>query len=90
MTEYKGGRVVVIANNSRLSIAHIGKIIIVPQFGSNQVTFQDVYHVPRMKNNLLLVAQLTTSGHYVQFGPHNGKVYQDHKIFGSPRWKDVN
>ena len=45
---------------------------------------QDVYHVPRMKKNLLLVAQLTTSGHYVLFGPHDVKVYQDLKIFGSP------
>ena len=40
MTKYKGGRVVVIANNSRLSIAHIGKTIIVPQFGSNKCHFK--------------------------------------------------
>ena len=30
MTEYKDGRVVVIANNSRLLITHISKIVIVP------------------------------------------------------------
>ncbi|PON31258.1 Zinc finger, CCHC-type, partial [Trema orientale] len=31
MTEYKGGRVIVTANNSRLLIAHIGKMVIVPR-----------------------------------------------------------
>ncbi|PON43060.1 Zinc finger, CCHC-type, partial [Parasponia andersonii] len=30
MTEYKGGREVVTANNSRLPIAHIGKMVFVP------------------------------------------------------------
>ena len=84
MIEYKGGRVVVIANNSRLLIAHIGKTVIVSQFGSNQVALQDVYHTTGMKKKLLSVAQLTTSGHYVLFGPHDVKVYQDLKISGSP------
>ena len=83
MTEYKGGRVVVISNNSRLQISHIGKTVIMYQFGLNQVPLQDVYHVPRVKKNLLSVAQLTTSGHYVLFGPHDIKVYQDLKISSS-------
>ena len=84
MTEYKGDHVVVIANNSRLPIAHIGKTVIVPRFGSNQVPLQDVYHVPGMKKNLLSMAQLTMSSHYVLFGPHDVKVYQDLKISGTP------
>ena len=56
MTKYKGGCVVVIANNSRLPIAHINKTSFVPQFSSNQVSLQDVYHVPGLKKNLLSMA----------------------------------
>uniref|UniRef100_A0A2N9ILR9 CCHC-type domain-containing protein n=1 Tax=Fagus sylvatica TaxID=28930 RepID=A0A2N9ILR9_FAGSY len=62
LSEYKGGRVVVTADNSRLPIAHIGKTIVTPRYNSNQVPLQDVYHVPGMKKNLLSVAQLTLSG----------------------------
>ncbi|XP_062079284.1 uncharacterized protein LOC133783653 [Humulus lupulus] len=87
MTEYKGGRVVVTTNNSRLPIAHIGKTKIVPRFNTNEVSLQDVYHVPRMKKNLLSVAQLTTSGHHVVFAPRDVKIYQDLKISGTPMMK---
>ncbi|KAE8676041.1 hypothetical protein F3Y22_tig00111634pilonHSYRG00007 [Hibiscus syriacus] len=61
LSEYNGGRVVVIADNSRLPITHIG-----------------------MKKNLLSVAQLTSSGHYVLFGPQDVKVYRDVKISETP------
>ena len=87
MIEYKGGRVVVTANNSRLPIAHIGKTKIVPRFSLQEVSLQDVYHVPGMKKNLLSMAQLTTSGHHVVFGPHDVKIYQDLKISGTPMMK---
>ncbi|XP_068639373.1 uncharacterized protein [Aristolochia californica] len=69
LSEYKGGRVVVTVDNSRLPIAHIGKTIVTPRYNPNQVPLQDVYHVLEMKKNLLSVAQLTSSGHYVLFGP---------------------
>nr|CAD1834944.1 unnamed protein product [Ananas comosus var. bracteatus] len=46
ITEYKGGRVVVTANNSKLPITYIGKTIITPRFSSHQVQLQNVYHVP--------------------------------------------
>ncbi|KAM2243153.1 hypothetical protein PS2_009934 [Malus domestica] len=82
--EYKGSRVVVTANNSRLPIAHIGKTIVTPRYNSNQVPLQDVYHVPGMKKNLLYVAQLTSSGHYVLFGPRDVMVYRDLKISEKP------
>ena len=59
-----------------------------PQFGSNQVPLQDVYHVPGMKKNLLLVAQLTVLGHYILFCPPDVKVYQDLKISGSPTMEE--
>ena len=75
MIEYKGGRMMVIANNSRLLIAHINEIVIMPRFGSNQVPLQDIYHILGMKKNLS-VAQLTALGHYVLFGPYDVKVYQ--------------
>ena len=56
ITEYKGGHVVVTANNSRLLIAHIGKTTIVPHYGPNEIPLQEVYHIPSMKRNLLSVA----------------------------------
>ncbi|CAL8099455.1 unnamed protein product [Prunus armeniaca] len=37
-----------------------------------------------MKKNLLSVAQLTSSDHYVLFGPRDVKVYRDLKISGMP------
>lgn len=77
LSEYKGSRVVVTADNSRLPIAHIGKTIVTPRYNSNQVLLQDV---PGMKKNLLSMAQLTSSGHYVLFGPRDVKVYRDLKI----------
>ncbi|KAG6517284.1 hypothetical protein ZIOFF_020669 [Zingiber officinale] len=70
LSQYKGARMVVTADNSRLPIAHVGKTVITPRYNSNQVPFQDV---PGMKKNLLFVAQLTSSGHYVLFGPENVK-----------------
>ncbi|KAE8663053.1 hypothetical protein F3Y22_tig00113123pilonHSYRG00166 [Hibiscus syriacus] len=84
LSEYNGGRVVVTADNSRLPITHISKTIVTPRYNTNQVQLQDVYHVPGMKKNLLSVAQLTSSGHYVLFGPQDVKVYRDVKITETP------
>ncbi|KAG5609100.1 hypothetical protein H5410_020381 [Solanum commersonii] len=53
--EYKGGRVVVTANNSKIPITHIGKMVFVSHHNSRQVELQNVYHVPGMKKNLLSV-----------------------------------
>ncbi|KAG6476438.1 hypothetical protein ZIOFF_065679 [Zingiber officinale] len=61
LSQYKGARMVVTADNSRLPIAHVG-----------------------MKKNLQSVAQLTSSGHYVLFGPENVKVYRNLKISETP------
>ncbi|KAH0664433.1 hypothetical protein KY284_029364 [Solanum tuberosum] len=46
MSEYKGGRVVVTANNSKTPITHIGKTVFVPHHNSRQMELQNVYHVP--------------------------------------------
>ncbi|KAL2480839.1 Ubiquitin-protein ligase [Abeliophyllum distichum] len=51
----------VTANNLRLSIAHIGKTVIMPCFSLSQVQLQDVNHMPKMKKNLFSMAQLTSS-----------------------------
>ncbi|KAG5609996.1 hypothetical protein H5410_021277, partial [Solanum commersonii] len=45
MSKYKGGRVMVTANNSKMPITHIGKMIFVPHHNSRQVELQNVYHV---------------------------------------------
>ena len=81
MTEYKGCRVVITANKSRLRIAHIGSTDLAPRYNHQKVAlqdvyyaFQDVYYIPSMKKNLLSVSQLTSSGHYTLFGPQDVKV----------------
>ncbi|KAL3507422.1 hypothetical protein ACH5RR_032804 [Cinchona calisaya] len=84
LTEYKGDRVVVTADNSRLPITHIGNATILSRYNSHQVELQHVYHVPGMKKNLLLVSQLTTSGNFVLFRPDEVKVYQNEKIIDTP------
>ncbi|CAL1393647.1 unnamed protein product [Linum trigynum] len=76
VSEYKGGRVVVTANNSKLPITHIGETLITPRFGDQQVELSNVYHVPGMRKNLMSVSQLTASGNYVVFGPRDVKVYR--------------
>ncbi|KAI3703127.1 hypothetical protein L6452_28883 [Arctium lappa] len=82
LIEYKGSRVVVMANNTKLPIAHVGNTSLSPQ-GDKEVSLQDVYHVPGMKKNLLSVTQLTSTGHYVVFGPQYVKVYNDLKVAGT-------
>ena len=84
LSAFKGDRVVVTANNSKLPITHIGKTVINPRFSPSEVKLQDVYHVPGMKKNLLSVSQLTSSGNYVVFGPKDVKVYQSLKPVGTP------
>ncbi|KAJ0034131.1 hypothetical protein Pint_25240 [Pistacia integerrima] len=85
LSEYKGNLVVVTVDNSRLLIAYIDKIVVVPRYSPNQVPLQDVYHVPSMKKNLLSMAQLTSTSYYVLFDPQDVKVYCDLKISEKPR-----
>jgi hypothetical protein len=46
MSKYKGKRVVVTADNTRLPIAHIGETLISSPFNAKQVPLEQVYHVP--------------------------------------------
>ncbi|WKA04964.1 hypothetical protein VitviT2T_022957 [Vitis vinifera] len=80
LSEYKGRHMVVTVNNSKLPIAHIGNTVVSSQYNTNDVSLQNVYHVPSMKKNLLSIAQLTSSGHSVLFGPQDVKVYRDLEI----------
>ncbi|KAF7834575.1 Retrovirus-related Pol polyprotein from transposon RE1 [Senna tora] len=73
VSEYKGRRVVVMADNSKLPIAHIGNTTVSPQ--------------ESMRKNLLSVAQLTSSGHYVLFGPQDVKVYHNLEVTKEPVMK---
>ncbi|KAG8364897.1 hypothetical protein BUALT_Bualt18G0046300 [Buddleja alternifolia] len=84
LSEYKGSRVVVTTNNSKLPIAHIGNTVVSPQYSANEVSLQNVYHVPGMKKNLLSVAQFTSSSHFVIFGPQDVKIYRNFEITGDP------
>ena len=56
MSKYKGTRVVVTADNTRLPIAQIGETLISPRFNVEKVPLEQVYHVPGVKKNLLSVA----------------------------------
>jgi len=84
LVEYKGKHVVVTANNSKLAIAHVGDAVVSSQLNLKDVSLQNVYHVPGMKKNLLSVAQLTSSGHFVLFGPQDVKVYRDLESLDEP------
>ncbi|KAL6327785.1 hypothetical protein AAG906_025613 [Vitis piasezkii] len=83
-TKLRVYNMVVTANNSKLPIAHIGNTVVSSQYNTNDVSLQNVYHVPGMKKNLLSVAQLTSSGHFVLFGPQDVKVYRDLEIMEEP------
>ncbi|RVW95735.1 Retrovirus-related Pol polyprotein from transposon TNT 1-94 [Vitis vinifera] len=49
LSEYKGRHMVVTANNSKLPIAHIGNTVVSSQYNTNDVSLQNVYHVPDVK-----------------------------------------
>ena len=84
LSEYKGSRVVMTTNNSKTPIAHIGNTIVPPQCSPIEAPLQNVYHVPGMKKNLLSVAQLTSSGFFVLFGPKDVKVYRNVEVQEEP------
>ncbi|KAL4272543.1 hypothetical protein GQ457_13G024990 [Hibiscus cannabinus] len=81
--EYKGRRVVLTANNSRLSISHVGKTTL-PSNDSQQLQLEKVYLVPGLKKNLLSVPQLTATGNYVLFGPEDVSIFQKVEVIGTP------
>ena len=51
MSEYKGGQVVVTANNSKRRITRISKTMVMSHQSSTQVELQNIYHVLGIKTN---------------------------------------
>ena len=80
LIKYKGNSEVVTTDDAKLSITHIGKAIVSPNSNVDMMLLQNVYNVQGMKKNLLLVAQLTSTGHFILFGPQNVSIYQDLEI----------
>jgi len=78
--EYKGSREVVTADDTKLPMAHISKTIVSRNSCADLMLLQNVYHVPGMKKNLLSVDQLTSSGHYVLFGPQDIRIYHNLEV----------
>ncbi|KAD3336120.1 hypothetical protein E3N88_31639 [Mikania micrantha] len=83
-TKYGGSRVVVIADNSKHSIAHIGDAEFPANDQTRGLTLKDAYDVPGMKNNLISVPQMTADGHYVVFGPKDVKIYREFESSSTP------
>lgn len=84
LAEYKGGKVVVTANDARLPITHIGEVTCIPRFSKKEAQLQKVFHMPGMRKNLLSVSQLTSSGNFIVFGPNDVNVYQNLKLPDKP------
>ena len=80
LTMYKESREVVTTDDTKLSITHIGKVVVSPNSNVDMMLLQNVYNVQGMKKNLLSVAQLTSTGHFILFGPQNVSIYQDLEI----------
>ncbi|KAK1406718.1 hypothetical protein QVD17_38326 [Tagetes erecta] len=64
LLKYGGSRVVVLADNSKYPIDHIGDVVFPSGDRTNGLTLNDVYHVGGMKKNLLSVPQITEADHY--------------------------
>ena len=86
ITDYKGRRVVLMAENSRLSISYVGNVVI-SRYGPQQLQLEKVYHVPGLKKNLLSVPQLTAKKKYVLFGPEGVAIFRKLKVIGTPIMK---
>lgn len=69
LSEYKRDREVVTTDDTKLPIAHVGKTVVSPKNSADPMLLQNIYHIPGMRKNLLSVAQLTSSGLFVLFGP---------------------
>lgn len=63
-------------------MAHIGKMMIHPHFSSSQMQLQDIYHISEKKKENF---SISSPGNYILFCPNNVKVYQNIKIFRTPK-----
>lgn len=64
----------VITDNSKLSITHIGDVVFLPKKSNHELALLEVYNVPGMRKNLLSFSQLSYVGYHVVFGPNDVKM----------------
>jgi len=83
VADYKGRRVVLMADNSRLSISHVRKAV-VSRYGPQQLQLEKVCHVPGLKKNLMPVPQLKEEGKYVVFGLEGVVIFKKLKVIDTP------
>lgn len=81
---YRGSRVVVIDDKSKLLITHVGEVVFCLEDNNKELTLESVYHIPGMKKILLLVSQLASTGHYVLFGPDDVKIFKEFETPSKP------
>ncbi|KAJ0431334.1 putative RNA-directed DNA polymerase [Helianthus annuus] len=83
-TKYGGSQVVVLADNSRHPIDHVGEVNFPSGKQDRKLILKDVYHVTGMKKNLFFVQQMTENGYYVLFGPKEVKIYKEFETPSTP------
>lgn len=81
---YNGSQVVVIADDSRHNIAHVGDVVFPTSSSQKEVTLDNVFHVPGMGKNLFSVPQVTAIGKHVLFGPDSVKVFDEFETASVP------
>ncbi|KAK3034348.1 hypothetical protein RJ639_032246 [Escallonia herrerae] len=77
--EHHGDRVIVTADNSTHPVVKEGVVTIDVANDISSVKLHDVYHVPGLTKNLVLVPQITDFGKYVLYGPKDVKVLDNVK-----------
>lgn len=83
-TDYEGSKVVVIAEDSRYKIAHVGEVTLPADSNNHEVTLKNVFHVPGMGKNLFSVPQVTSFGKYVLFGPESIQIFDEFETKSKP------
>ncbi|OAE26855.1 hypothetical protein AXG93_4360s1050 [Marchantia polymorpha subsp. ruderalis] len=81
LQKYTGNDAIVTADNTVHPVKHVGDLRVITAKGNSHI-LEDVYHVPRMKKNLISVPQITDAGHYVLFGPDGVTVLANAKVRG--------
>ncbi|XP_071709236.1 uncharacterized protein [Rutidosis leptorrhynchoides] len=75
--DHNQNRVVITADNSTHPVKKEGNAII--DVNNNTFTLEDVYLVPKLTKNIVLVPQITESGKHILFGPTDVKVLENVK-----------
>ncbi|XP_077233389.1 uncharacterized protein LOC143875667 [Tasmannia lanceolata] len=76
LRKYDGNHAAVTVDNSVHAMKDVGDVTVTSRCGEGNSILKDVYHVPGMAKNLVSVAQITSAGIYVLFGPNDVKVFE--------------